>query len=76
MERAVSDRKAFAATHTSDEDDPANLLLPDMSRLSSPKTRLRHGRRHARLSLLNQTPNLWILSFILSLALPPHLSPP
>ena len=44
-------------------------LLPDMHRLSSPKTRPRRGRRHAHLSLLNLTLNLCILSSALSLVL-------
>ena len=51
-------------------------LLPDIPRISSPKPRLRHGRRHVHLSLLNLTLNLRILSFALSLALLPHFSPP
>ena len=46
-------------------------LLRDMPRLSSPRQRLRHGRRHAHLSLLN----LCTLSFVLLLALLPHLRP-
>ena len=39
--------------------------LSDIPCLSSPTLRLSHGRRHAHLSLLN----LYILSFVLSLAL-------
>ena len=46
-------------------------LLPDMPRLSSPRSRLKHGRRHAFLSL--SLLNLCILSFVLSLT---PLSPP
>ena len=38
--------------------------LPDMPHLSSPKPRLKHGRRHDEISLSN----LCILSFVLSLA--------
>ena len=54
--------------------------LPDVLRLSSPKPRLRHGRRLALLSPPNLTPNRCTLAFVLSLALLPHLplllSPP
>ena len=51
--------------------------LPDMPRLSSPKPRRRHDRRHAQLSLPNLTLNLCTLSSVLSLArLPPPLASP
>ena len=51
------------------------FLLPDMSRLSSPKQRLRHGKRLALLSLLNLTLKLCILSFVLSTAALSHPPP-
>ena len=38
-------------------------LLPDMTRLSSPRPKLRHGRRLALLSLLNLTPLQNLLNF-------------
>ena len=47
--------------------------LPDGPRLSSPKSRLRHGRGDFLFSLLNPI-NLSILSFVMSLALPPLLT--
>ena len=50
-------------------------LLPNMPRLSSPNPRLRYGRRLAHLSVQMLTLNLCILSFVLSLAFLPHLSP-
>ena len=50
--------------------------LPDMPHLSSPKPRLRHGRRLACLSLQNLTLNPCTLSFILSLALLHYLFHP
>ena len=49
--------------------------LPDAHRLSSPRPRLRHGRRLALLSRPNLTLNLYTLFFALSLALLPHLPP-
>ena len=45
-----------------------------MPHLSSPKPRLRHGMQHAHLCLVNVTLNLYILSFVLSLALLFYLS--
>ena len=47
-------------------------LLLDMPRLSPPQPKLTYDRRHALLSL----PNLCILFFVLSLALPPPYLPP
>ena len=47
--------------------------LPDMFRLLSSRPRLRHGRRAAPLSPPNLTLNLCNLSFVLLLALLPHL---
>ena len=44
-------------------------LLADMPRLSSPRPRLRDGRRLSHPSRLNLTLNLCSLSFVLSLAL-------
>ena len=49
--------------------------LPNMPRLSLPRPRLRHSRRLALLSHLNLILNLCTLSFVLSLAFLPHLSP-
>ena len=49
--------------------------LTDVLRLSSPRQRLRHGKRLALLSRLNLTPNLRTLSFAQLLALFPHLPP-
>ena len=47
--------------------------LSDVYRLSSPRPRLRHGRRLALLFCPNLTPNLSTLFFALLLALLPHL---
>ena len=47
--------------------------LLDVLRLSSPRPRLRHGRRLALLIHLNLTLNLYTLIFALSLALLPYL---
>ena len=47
--------------------------LPDVLRLSSPRPRLRHSRRHACLSLLNLILNQFFISFVLSPALLPSL---
>ena len=49
--------------------------LPDVLRLSSPSRRLRYGRRLALFPRPYLTLNMCTLSFILSLALLPHLSP-
>ena len=49
-------------------------LFYDTPCLSLQNPRLRCGKRLAHLSLLNLTINLCILSFVLSLALRPHLS--
>ena len=49
--------------------------LTDVLRLSSPRPRLRHGRRLAFLSRPNLTLNLCTLPFVLSLALLPYLPP-
>ena len=49
--------------------------LPDAPRQSSPRPRLRHGRRLALLSHLSLTLNLYTLFFALSLALLPRLPP-
>ena len=49
--------------------------LLDAPRQSSPRPRLRHGRRFAPLFHLNQTLNLYTLFFTLSLALLPRLPP-
>ena len=49
--------------------------LPDVLRLSSPRPKLRHGRRLALLSYPNLTLNLCTFSFVLLLALLPHLPP-
>ena len=77
MENAVSQRrKAFATAHKSDEDQQAYISALRHARLSLLKPRLRHDRRHALLSLFILTLNLCILSFVLSLALLLHLSPP
>ena len=55
----------------------ARLTSPllDAPRQSSPRPRLRHGRRLALLFHLNQTLNLYTLYFALSLALLPCLPP-
>ena len=49
--------------------------LPDVHCLSSPRQKLRHGRKHALLSRPDLTLNLCTLSFVLYLALLPHLPP-
>ena len=49
--------------------------LLDAPRQSSPRPRLRHGRRFALLFHLNQTRKLYTLFFALSLALLPRLPP-
>ena len=49
--------------------------LPDVLCLSSPKPRLKHGKRLALLFRPNLTLNLCTLHFVLSLALFPHLPP-
>ena len=49
--------------------------LPDVLHLSSPRPKLRHGRRLTLLFRLNLTLNLFTLSFILSLALLPRVPP-
>ena len=74
MESAVSERrKAFAAAHRSDEDRQAYISAFDAPRQSSPRPRLRHGRRLAILFYLN----LCTLFFAISLArLPPLLTSP
>ena len=73
VEEAVSERrKAFAAAHRSDEDRHVYISV---SRQSSPRPRLRHGRRLALLFHLNLTLNLCTLFFTLSLALLPRLPP-
>ena len=55
----------------------ARLTSPllDAPRQSSPRPRLRHGRRLALLSHLSLTLNLYTLFFALLLALPPRLPP-
>ena len=55
----------------------ARLTSPllDAPRQSSPRPRLRHGRRLALLFQLNQTLNLFSLFFVLLLALLPRLPP-
>ena len=50
-------------------------LLPGMLRLSSPTTKLRHGRRPALLSYPKLTLNLCTLFCVLSLAFLPYLPP-
>ena len=70
MEGAVSKRrKAFSAAHRSDEGrDYIRLTSPllDAPRQSSPRPRLRHGRRLAHLFHTNQTQKLYTLFFALS----------
>ena len=69
--RSVSERrKAFAAAHRSDEDRQAYISA---SRQSSPRPRLRHGRRPDLLFHRNLTLNLCALFFALSLGLLPLL---
>ena len=76
VESAVSERhKAFAATHRSDEDRQAYISVLDVPRQSSPRPRLRHGRRLALLFHLGLTLNLCSLFFAISLALLPRLLP-
>ena len=55
----------------------ARLTSPllDATRQSSPRPRLRHGRRLALLFCPNQTQKLYTLFFALSLALLPRLPP-
>ena len=77
VEQAVSERrKAFAAAHRKVmKIDRLTSLLLDAPRQSLPRPRLRHGRRLALLFQLSLTLNLYTLSFALSLALLPRLSP-
>ena len=79
MKSAVSERrKAFAAAHRNDE-NRLRLTSPllDTPCQSSPKPRLRYGRRFALLFHLNLTLNLITLFFAPSLAhLPPLLTSP
>ena len=55
--------------------DRLTSLLLDAPRQSSPRPRLRYGRRLALLFHLGLTLNLYTLFFALSLALPPRLPP-
>ena len=71
MEDALSEkRKAFAAAHRSDKDCQGDITA---SSLSSPRLRL--GRRHTCLSLLNLILNRSIIFSLMSLALRSHLHP-
>ena len=71
VEEAVSERRrAFAAAHRSDEDRQAYISA---SRQSSPRPRLRHGRRLALLFHLGLTLNLYTL--LRSIAGSPSSSP-
>ena len=73
VEQAVGERrKAFATAHRSDEDRQAYISA---SHQSSPRPRLRHGRRPALLFHLNLILNLCTLFFALLLALLPRLPP-
>ena len=72
MEQAVRERrKAFAAAHRNEKIARLTPPLSDVPGLSSP--RLRNGRRLALLFNPNLTLNLCTLSFVLVLALLPHL---
>ena len=74
VEEAVSERrKAFAATHKSNEDHQAYISASRRASSSLPRPRLRHGRRLALLFHLSLTLNLSTLFFALSLALFPRL---
>ena len=62
MEEVISERrKAFAAAHRSDEDRQAYISASRRARQSSPRPRLKHGRRLALLFHLNVTLNLYTL---------------
>ena len=74
VQEVVSERrKAFAAAHRSNEDRKAYISASDVLWLSSPRPRLRHGRRLAFLSRPNLTLNLYIPLFVLLLVLLPPL---
>ena len=67
-------RLSLPLTEVMKIDRPTSPLL-DAPCQSSPRPRLRHGRRLAVLFHPNLTLNLYTLFFVLSLALPPRLSP-
>ena len=76
VEQAVSERLRLSLPLT-EVMKTARLTSPllDAPRQSSPRPRLRHGRRLALLFHLNLTLNLYTLFFALSLALLPRLLP-
>ena len=73
MEEAVNERgKVFVAVHRSDEDRQAYIFASQHASSVIAKAK---DKRLALLSHLNLTLNLFTLSFVLSLALFPHLPP-
>ena len=78
MEDAVEQRKMLPLIEVM-EVVRVISLPPGIPRLSSPKPRLRLGRRHNRLSLLNQSilsSDLWLVLFPHSPLLIPNCSSP